>query len=330
MPIGPRSVCYHAGMRTTLAILALSLAAPALGVGPTPADKVQILEAVSRGSTPELNRAIDRLRYLGQPREILNAIARVLSEGEPLARQNAAQVFAIVPDKNFSQALLHALHDSDVVVRERACVGLGKMKSRDAVKSLAALTDDSSPVLRRESARALGRIGDKAALPALLPLLEDHEPEPRQVAIWALGELGDPKAGAPLLPLLKDPSESIRLAATASLCRLGNAEGRKVAEGLLASAEAYERRDAVQLLTDVRAPWVKQALAGLLKDKDFAVRLAAAKVLAVQGDGRGVEWLVWTAESGDAEEAMRIESALEELGVSSADRKKILAGRPKP
>ena len=208
-------------------------------------------------------------------------------------------------------------------------MALGKMKAKDAVKPLLSMAGAPSAVIRREVARALGRIGDRSALPALTNMLDDREPEPRQVSVWALGEIGDSRAGPKLVALLQDPSESIRLAAATSLCRLGNAEGRAFAEGLLKSKEAFERRDAAQMLEEVRAGWVKQALVALLHDPDFSVRLASAHTLAKQGDGRGVEWMVLAAEAADAEETLRIVTALEDLGVSSADRKKILEAHKK-
>ncbi|MGI5863987.1 MAG: HEAT repeat domain-containing protein [Myxococcales bacterium] len=312
-------------LRTVLPLLFLFAAGPALGAGASPGEKSHLLGAIASGSRPELNRAIERIKYLGSPRDLLQAIERLLDAGSPGTRRNAAFALRFLGTKRQALALVRALGDDDEVIREYACVALGQLRAQEAVQPLSKLTKDRSPVVRREAVAALGAIGNKAGVKPALALLEDEVPETRLAAILALGKLKDGRAAAKLTPLLKDGSETTRLAAAKSLCMLGNAEGRAVADKLLRSTEPTERRDGIRLIEEVKAGWASKALLARLEDEDRGTAIAAAVALSKQGDGRGVEWLVLKAEAADVEDKLRLETAIEDLGLTPEDRKKILA-----
>lgn len=303
------------------------LALPARAGPPTAADERALFVHIASGGRPEVDRAIERIKLLGFPRRLMTEVAQLLLEGGPLQRQNAAYVFSVIPEARFADLLIRATQDEDEIVRERTCIALGRLRARGAVAALGARAADPSPVVRREAVKALGHLGDKAATPAVLAVLGDFNHETRMAAILALGALGDRRAEAKLTPLLKDPSETVRLAAAKSLAALGNAEGRKAVDALLLSKDPYERRDGIKLVEDVKAPWVREAMLGLMRDPELPVAIAAARALAGLGDGRGVEWLVHSAERVAPEPRLRIETALEELRLTSADRKRI-ASRP--
>lgn len=317
-------------LRTLLPLLILFAAGPALGAGASPAEKSELISAIASGSRPEVNRAIERIKYLGSPRELMQAIEQMLEAGSTGTRRNAAFALRFLAAKRQTGALVRALDDEDDLVREYACVALGALRAQEAVKPLSALTKDRSPVVRREAVAALGAIGSKAAVKPALALLEDEVLATRLAAILALGKLQDGRAAAKLTALLKDGSETTRLAAAKSLCMLGNAEGRAVADKLLRSTEPTERRDGIRLIEEVKAAWASKALLDRLEDGDRGTAIAAAVALSKQGDGRGVQWLVLKAETAEVEDRLRLETAIEGLGLSSADRKKILASGKKP
>jgi hypothetical protein len=75
---------------------------------------------------------------------------------------------------------------------------------------------------------------------------------------------------------------------------------------------------------------VREALLAQTRDKDVEVDIVAAKGLALSGDGRGVEWLVYSLARVDIEVSVWIEAVLEDLQLTAPDRKKILAKKPSP
>jgi HEAT repeat protein len=319
-------------MRAVLIVPALALFVPVLAraAGPTDPEKHAVLELITRGPRPEVDQAVSKIRNMGTPRDLMREVAKLLLQGPTRSRENAAYVFSLCAEPFFQEVLIKALQDESEVVRSHCAVGLGKVRSAMAVKPLVALLSDLSPVVRRDAARALGQIGDRSATQKVAALLQDANPETQVASILALGELHDKSAVKPLMPLLKGSSETVRLAVAKSLCMLGRPEGRKVVDGLLESKEPAERRDGVKLLEGVKEPWVRDVLLQAMKDKDLNVAIAAAQALSQQGDGRGVEWLVYASSRVDPEVALKIETIIEELHLSSSDRKKILAKAPSP
>lgn len=285
---------------------------------------------VLRGTRPEVDQAISKLKHRGVTRDQIAPVARMLSEGPLRGRQNAAYVFTVIPDPAFTRELERSLSDADEVVRSFGATALGKIHERGSAPALMKVLGDPSPVVRREAVKALGAIGDKAATRKVTALLEDQSTEVRVAVILALGALGDKASEKVLLPLLKDASETTRLAATRSLCALGNAEGRKLVEGMLAAKDAATRRDGIRLLEGQKAPWVREALLTVTRDKELDVAIAGAKALALSGDGRGVEWLVYSVSRVDLEASIKIETILEDLQLTPADRKTILGKKPSP
>ncbi|MBI5549380.1 MAG: HEAT repeat domain-containing protein [Deltaproteobacteria bacterium] len=308
----------------------LLLSPVAHGAEPSSVDKARIARTIATGSRAEVERSISQIKQMGAPRDLLRQVALLLQEGDPRARKNAAYVFSTGAYPSVKAQLIEALSDEDEVVREHCATALGRVRAPEAVSALGRLTSDRSPVVRREAAKALGHIGSKAAVPKIVPMLQDSSPDARIAAILALGALRDKSAEKNLLPLLQDPSETTRLAAAKSLCALDNAEGRKQVEALLGSPEPAERRDGIKLVEDVKHPWIRDAMLGLTGDNDLNVAIAAARGLALQGDARGVEWLVRSSQRVAPQSVLKIETVLEDLQLSSADRKAILARKPSP
>jgi HEAT repeat protein len=293
-------------------------------------DQAKALSAIESGTRPEVDLAVSRLKNLGAPRDLLRSVAQMLGSPNPRTRENAAYVFSVVPDLAFAEPVSRATRDESEIVRQSACTALGRMKARQAVPALLPLLRDPSPVVRREAAKALGKIGDRSAAPKVAALLDESNAETRLAAILALGELKDRASEGRLVSLLKETSETVRVAAAKSLCLLGNAQGRKVLEGMLQSKDPGEQRDAIKLLEDLDLPWVREGLFGKLKAPELVVAIPAARALAGFGDGRGVEWLVHSAARVGPSWQLKIETALEDLRLTPADRKKILASKPSP
>ncbi len=309
-------------------VMLFALPASAAGKG---LDSHELERILGRGNRPEVNQAIERIKYQGRPQALMRTLNAVVINGDVRGRQSAAYALQLLADKSSAGALTMALGDEDAVVRQHAANALGKLRAKAATKKLRELLADTSPPVRKEATTALGLIGDKAAYKELVELLEDGTPDVRLAAILALGQLGDGRAKEKLQPLTGSPSELTRFAAIRSMAMLGDAGARKQIESMLASEQVQDRRDGVRLLDDVKQKWVAPALAGMLEDPALPVRIDAAKALSTIGDGRGVQYLVLAGASPsvDPTEKLKLERALEEIGVSDADRKKILAAAKK-
>jgi HEAT repeat protein len=305
-------------------LISLSLANGRASAAPTQADEKAILEAMADGSRPALEQAIEELRFLGKPKDLLVEIAEQALSGDLRARQNATYLFTVLPEAVFADATVRALKDEDPLVREQACLAAGKLKAKAAVPRLLALSREPALGVRREALRALGRIGGKGSFSALAASLDGPQLEIKVTGILALGELGDGRAIPKLVPLLEDLSESIRLAVARSLSLLGSVKGRRRVEDLLASPEKGKRLDGIRLMEEVKRAWVRKALFTLLRDTELEVRIASAQALGRQGDGRGAEWLVLAAQDSNSETRLALERALETLGVTTEERKRIL------
>jgi len=312
-----------------MAALSCLCLATAAWAGEAPlALKQRLVYQVQGGDLPAVNRAVGRIRHLGQPEDLMRELAVMTSWGSLRARRNATHLFTALPDRRFASFLVPALRDADATVRANACIALGRMRAEEAAKPISHLSTDRAPFVRREAFTALGAIGSADGFPAALAGVEDPEVEPRLAAVLALGAIGDRRAVPKLLPLLQHRSEAHRLAAARSLCRLGAPGGRKLADKLLSSEQPTERREGIILISEVSAAWASQALAKGLSDTNLEVRIASARGLAGQQDRRGVESLVRAAQTAPPEERLSIERALEELRVGPEERRRILKNLP--
>ena len=191
-----------------------------------------------------------------------------------------------------------ALSNRDWLVREAAAAVLGDSASSDAVALLAELLKDDDARVRRSAARALGRRSERTALQALLPALGDSDVSVRIEALRALGRListlsklngravlGElsSQLGPILHRLIEKGTLSERLLAFGLLGKLGD---RSQLERLLDFKDTPE--------PEVRRLFIEQLeghtelLVEALADKDFSVRLAAARALAERGDKRAI------------------------------------------
>jgi HEAT repeat protein len=189
--------------------------------------------------------------------------------------------------------------DSDEVVRIVAKYAADRIRSGETeqtVKDLIAGLKDKDFGVRFAAAKQLASMGPtaKAALPTLSEVAEkDPEPTIRKVAAAARDAITPPavrnnEAVAPLIKLLSDKDIGKRFKAAKELGAMGAA----AAPALPALQEATKDADAdvaataknalEQVQAGVRDAAVQEQIA-LLKDKDVATRLAAAKDLQIMG-----------------------------------------------
>lgn len=163
-----------------------------------------------------------------------------------LASQGAPEAAALVES---------ALTGSSPVVRGAGARALGYARSEDAFVRLEGLVQDSDPWVRAQAIRGMGHLGPDFAArtaPALIQLIEAGEPDGVSAGVLALAELQQVALRGLVIDKLRFPDASVRLAAMNAALMLG---------------EGPDPRD------------VLGAVAGLLRDADIDVRLAAARAL---------------------------------------------------
>jgi HEAT repeat protein len=205
------------------------------------------------------------------------------------------------------------LTDKEVDVRQSAASVLGDMKSRAAIPKLVEALDDDAPEVSFVAARSLWNLGDKRGKAILLAVLAGD----RGVSAGFMrGSMRDAKNR------LRNPS---------SLAMLGLKEGAGMLFGPAAmgiSAIEEMRKDssvsarvlaAVLLGTDGSPESVK-ALEEALVDKNWVVRAAVVKSLAMRGDRKQIATL--QSMLTDQEEAVRYMAAAGVIRLQAAGRKR--------
>src|SRR5439155_1007113 len=157
--------------------------------------------------------------------------------------------------------------------------------------------------------KGLGALKDPSAVPVLMPLLSSGERSVLIESIRALGRIGDPVAAEPLMRIIRDraTNPAVRLESVAAIGGIrapGVADTltdllSEPAEGAGALADAYRtgqrdpdypaRAAALAALVEYGAAAATPALKSALADKDWAVRVRAARLLAQLDPAAGRE-----------------------------------------
>ena len=205
------------------------------------------------------------------------------------------------------------LSDKEVDVRQSAASVLGDMKSRAAIPKLVEALDDDAPEVSFVAARSLWNLGDKRGRDILLAVLAGD----RGVSAgFVRGSMRDAKN---------------RLRKPSSLAMLGLKEGAGMLFGPASmgiSAIEEMRKDssasaralsAVLLGTD-NSPESVKALEEALVDKNWVVRAAVVKSLAMRGDRKQIATL--QSMLTDQEEAVRYMAAAGVIRLQVAGKKR--------
>jgi HEAT repeat protein len=194
-------------------------------------------------------------------------------------------------------------------IRMQALAALGTMGSNArSTKMIVAAYDDKDVDVRTAAVLATAQTRDRALLPGLHRLLDDREPQVAFTAANTLWRMGD-HAGADLLMTVVDGdrkasaglvhgsmhSANREMHDPAALAKLGATEGASMLLGPFGfgiTAYEYMKRNggdsarvkAVEDISQTRTPDVRTTLLAALRDKDPAVRAAAAKAVRLYHD----------------------------------------------
>jgi HEAT repeat protein len=233
--------------------------------------------------------------------EAVPALTSALENDDAKVRHNACLALREIgePARDAARALGKALKGKDPQLRRGAAAALAKTGAAAGVVGdlTDALQDAKDSELRAHAARALAKIGPKAqaAIPVLVVMLgNDASDQARASAAAALGLVIDS------LDVPKDALAALRQALQDS--KAGVREEAAVALGTLKVQPKGVVKDLTQALRQEKNPKARAGmawalgqfaesaasaapvLAGLLKDKEPAPRLAAVEALAAIGD----------------------------------------------
>jgi HEAT repeat protein len=258
----------------------------------------QMAPAIQQRLAQEQAQAQRWDRLIEEQRLYASADQLHLSEANASAVRSAwaADLFALrrcgqEPDLSPLAAML--THE-DGRLRGNVVMLLGLLGDRSAVALLQdrvrlALPRDQAvnkALLNLQYAEALVRLGQTSYLQAVRAAIFSPFPEVRVLALCLVGDLDDRTQVGALVNLLTDKNVEtmeVRLAAAGALAQLGDRRGSEVILACAGSGEPRLRGFAAKALGALRDPAAGVALAGLLRDPDPQVRLAAAAAVFQAG-----------------------------------------------
>lgn len=204
------------------------------------------------------------------------------------------------------------LKDKEVDVRQAAAAVLGEMNPRLAIPGLLAALDDEAPEVSFTAALSLWNLGDRRGKDVLLAVLS--------------GELG--AASGLVKGTVRDAKK--RLRDPAGLAMLGVKEGAgmflgpaamgiTVFEELRKDGSAAAKTLSAAALAKDTNPATTEVLDGALGDKNWLVRAAVVKALALQGNRASVPKVEAMLE--DKQEAVRYMAAAALVRLEGGQRK---------
>ncbi len=185
------------------------------------------------------------------------ALIHLLRDVRWFVVRNAAELLGELNAREADQELINALRHPDPRVRRAATFALIKLGTPRAMHTIVQALQDAESTVRLKAAIGLGAVKDARTVPALLAAL-DREEDP-DVLHAVLGALGSHPSGEVVARLAKESSSG-------SLLRRRPLPRRLAAVAALGVCGTLESR---------------RALEDLERDKDRAIRDAAAKALAL-------------------------------------------------
>ncbi|MBN1488906.1 MAG: HEAT repeat domain-containing protein [Phycisphaerae bacterium] len=163
----------------------------------------------------------------------------------------------------------------------------------------AAVTFQDNPVIRAQAIEGLQRTEGEKAVTWFREAINDEHPGVRFAACIALGTIRHEPSETLLRVCLADPDANVRVAAMFALRRLGDPGFvDEFGQIVRAHPDARVRRNAVLVLGRLEEPGAIALLRRAYEDDDESVRLQALESMALLGDKRAVEQILFYAGGG--------------------------------
>ncbi len=284
----------------------------------------QELAAAAKSSQPQIRaHAIEGARrgYAALGADAATQIVAGLADPEPVVRFAAAMAAGELKLEAARQALVGVAEDPDprvqVAVRfalhrlgdasrthdleqfavdhvpghesVRAAVAtvLGRLEEPSALKILKALRRDLATSVRQEAGEALYRLGDEEGLRDMIGLTASAYKDDQMFGLLALAARNDQRVRGHVRLELSNSFPEVALVAARAMGLLGSDAGYAVAQNGARSKDPRQRLLAALAFGAIGRSDAQEILAGLLKDAEPAVRVAAATaVLELNAPGR--------------------------------------------
>jgi len=238
-------------------------------------------------SSGERSVLIETVRALGRIADPAAAapLLRIIGDAaaDPQVRLEAVGAIGSFHQPEVSDALIDMLADPTPAIRAAALRSLASFDRENFITVLSGLDADAHWNVRAALATVLGTLPPENGLPRLEAMMNDPDQRVIPFAIASIVKLKAPSAAAMLLDRLKADDPVVRGAAADGIGEL------KPAGGAAALAEAYRfgqrdsmytaRAAALAAITKYGAAAATPVLRSAFADKDWAVRVRAARLL---------------------------------------------------
>jgi HEAT repeat protein len=199
-------------------------------------------------------------------------IDRGVHDTNPIKRKQAVLAMSLLRPQPRPVALLEAaLDDKDAGVREAACATLGEIKARSSIPKLQMMLTDTVPEVIFAAARALYKMDDPTGRQVIAAVLAGEQSDASGFVSGSIRamklKMHDPKA-----LVMLGVNEGAGLAGPFGM-------GVPLTEGLLKDNQASGKTVAALLLATDRSPETLDALKAALTEKNWTVRVAAARAI---------------------------------------------------
>jgi HEAT repeat protein len=201
-----------------------------------------------------------------------------LKDGNPAKRIAAVIAMSVVKPQPRPVKLIESmLQDKDLGVRQSACTTLGNINSRGSIPLLESALEDKAPEVVFAAAKALYAMGNPAGRLVLTEILLGDQKD-------ASGFVTTSIRGAKLK--LHDPKALLLLGVNQAAGLLGPmGAGVPIAEQLMKDGQASGKTVAALMLATDTSADSKNAVKLALGDKNWTVRAAAARAVALREIG---------------------------------------------
>ena len=217
---------------------------------------------------------------------VINPICKILEEGQPKLRKEAAKILSLLPDNRAFELLILSLSNTNSDIRENVVLALEGNDDERAFTNLIKALADSTPSVREAAAFVLGSNGDMRAIDPLINTLGDRYPDVRNATAAALEKLGEP-IGSLTCEALKGHKKAIEAFQKNKDQRIIPSLNQALNYG-----DSTLRENAVTVLSLVGGKESVDSLIKRLSDEDTKVRVAVVSSLRVIGDDRAVMPLI--------------------------------------
>lgn len=203
-------------------------------------------------------------------------LQRGLSDGNPLKRADVLVAMGVMlPQPRVVAPIEGKLSDKEVNVRQAACAALGGIKSRTSIPKLRDALNDKAPEVVFAAAKALYDMGDPTGREVLIAVLSGDQSDSSG---FVSSSIRDMRAK------LHDPKAMLLIGATqgAGFIIGPFGAGIPIAESMLKDKQASGKTVAALLLATDSSRASQEALKGALNDKNWTVRSAAARAVALR------------------------------------------------